>query len=106
MVKISVIPNDFKTSKSLSPVIRKSALESCASESKKLSFWSLQIITSLLTSQNSAYSWIVSIRFSVSYCEKNLLNFGLLITDKNSVSNSSLKDKMQLLENKISSSCE
>lgn len=56
MSTILVDSKPSKSSKSLSPVIKKSALESLERESKKLSFSSLQTEILLVTSTNSAYS--------------------------------------------------
>jgi hypothetical protein len=101
---IFVWPNFFKSSKSLSPVSKMFAFPSLANESRKLSFGSLHTSVIVLTCMNTEYSLMVSSSFSTSTEEKKRLNFGRLVTSKNSSSSSSLNTSIALLERIISSS--
>lgn len=81
---MEVLPNFLRSSKSLSPVSRKSALPSVASERRKLSQASLQAVTFVRTVTNSAICSIVSSNSSISDFEKKRLNFGRFATSTNS----------------------
>jgi hypothetical protein len=72
IVTILLDSNFFRPSKSLSPVIKKSAFESFERESRKLSLISLQTNIHVTFNINKFSIFLngVSLRFSVSSCEK------------------------------------
>jgi hypothetical protein len=104
IVMIFVSPNLIRSSRSLSPVNKKSACPSTDNESRKLSLTSRQTSILVSTSTKSANWSIVSSISSMSPDEKKRLNFGRFATAKNSSSNSWLKTKIPFLEKRISSS--